>query len=126
MNNQAFLDAVQAAVALPTRKETERWVKAVAGALVDVAPDSETRRQLIAQLPGFLKSYLTERRPSGLLMSREALIQHVGAALDVHAPEAERALLTVWGVMRRAVSEGERADFEARVPKDIAAFLHAA
>jgi uncharacterized protein (DUF2267 family) len=126
MKDQQFLSEVQAAAGLSTRKEAERWAKAVAGALVDLAPDAETRRQLITQLPHVLKSHLqTETRPA-LVMDREALIQHVGAALGVHAPEARRALLAVWSVVRRAVSAGELADFEARVPRDVAALLEAA
>jgi uncharacterized protein (DUF2267 family) len=59
-------------------------------------------------------------------MDRDALVQHVGATLDVHAPEARRALRAVWSVVRRAVSTGELADFESRVPRDVAAFLEAA
>jgi uncharacterized protein (DUF2267 family) len=126
VNDQQFLSEVQAAAGLSTRKDAERWAKAVAGALADLAPDAETRRQFITQLPGVLKSHLqTETRPA-LLMDREALIQHVGAALGVHAPEARRALLAVWGVVRRAVSAGELADLESRVPRDVAAFLGAA
>jgi hypothetical protein len=46
--------------------------------------------------------------------------------LDLHAPDARRALLTVWGVMRRAVSPGEIAAFEARVPRNVATLLETA
>jgi hypothetical protein len=98
----------------------------VAGALADLAPDAETRRQLITQLPGFLKSHLQAQACRSLLMDREELIQHVGAALDLHASDAQGALLAVWGVIRRAVSPGELVDFEARVPKDVAGFLKGA
>jgi uncharacterized protein (DUF2267 family) len=126
MKDHQFLSEVQAAAGLPTRKEAERWAKAVVSALADAAPDAETRRQLITQLPRVLKTHLhTETHPA-LVMDREALIQHVGAALGVHAPEARRALLAVWGVIRRAVSAGELADFEARVPRDVAGLLEAA
>jgi uncharacterized protein (DUF2267 family) len=125
MNDQQFVDEVQAAAGLPSRKDAERWAKAVASALAQLAPDAETRRQFITQLPGILKSHLQAETRAPLVMEREALIQHVGAALGVHAPEARRALLVVWGVIRRAVSAGELADFEARVPRDVAAFLEA-
>lgn len=47
------------------------------------------------------------------MMDREALIQHIAAALDVHVPEGRRALLAVWSVLRRSVSQGEIAEFEA-------------
>jgi uncharacterized protein (DUF2267 family) len=126
MNDQQFIDAVQAAAGLPSRKEAERWAKAVASALAQLAPDAETRRQFITQLPGILKSHVQAETLAPLVMEREALIQHVGAALGGHAPEARRALLAVWSVIRRAVSAGELADFEARVPRDVAAFLREA
>ena len=126
MKDQQFLSEVQAAAGLPTREEAERWAKAVVGALADLAPDSETRRQLISQLPRVLKAHLQAETRPAVLMDGEALIQHVGAALGVHAPEARRALLAVWSVLRRAVSSGEIADFEARVPRDVAALLEAA
>jgi uncharacterized protein (DUF2267 family) len=51
------------------------------------------------------------------------LIQHIGAALEAHATEAERALTCVWSVLRKAISAGEMADFQARVPKDVASYL---
>ncbi len=59
-------------------------------ALIDLASDSEIRRQFITQLPGFLKT----------------LIQRIGAAPEVHASEAEHALTCVWSVLREAVSAG--------------------
>ena len=126
MKDQEFLSAVQAAAGLADRTEAERWAKAVAGALAELAPDAETRRQLITQLPRVLKAHLRETTQPALLMDREALIQHVAARLGVHAPEARRALLAVWGVIRRAVAPGELADFKARVPPDVAALLEAA
>jgi uncharacterized protein (DUF2267 family) len=111
------------ACSLATRKDAERCAKAVAIALADLAPDSQTRRRFISQLPRVLKSALQAETPSGLMMDREALIQHVAAALDVHAPEGRRALLAVWGVIRRSVSQGEIAAFQAHLPRDIAALL---
>jgi len=125
MKKQEFISQVQAAAGLTDRVEAERWAKAVIGALAELAPDSETQRQLVTQLPGFLKSHVQASARRSLVMDREALIQHVGAALDLHAPDARRALLAVWAVIRRSVSEGELADYEARVPKDVAALLEA-
>jgi uncharacterized protein (DUF2267 family) len=123
MKTSEFLAQVQADGGLGSRKEAERWSRAVLTALAELAPDPETRRQFITQLPGSLKRYLLALTPRPLVMDREALIQHVGAALDVHAPEARRALGTVYAVVRRAVSPGELEDFEARLPEDIAAVL---
>ena len=48
-------------------------------------------------------------------MTRDAFLQHLGAALDVHAPEAERALTAVFRVFREAISAGEVAELEARL-----------
>lgn len=118
-----FLAQVQAAGQLASAKEAERWSKAVLTALLDLAPDSETRRQFITQLPGFLKTSLLAEAPRVLLMDHEALLQHVGAALGAHASEAERVLTCVWSVLHRAISAGAIADFQARVPKDVASYL---
>jgi uncharacterized protein (DUF2267 family) len=126
MKEREFIADVQRAAGLTTRKEAMRWSTAVAAALIDLAPDAEARRKLVTELPGFLKSRLRERAPHPLAMDAEALIQHVGAALDLHAPDAQRALLAVWGVMRRAVSPGEIAAFEARVPRTVATLLETA
>lgn len=126
MKEQDFIRQVQAAAALSSRKEAARWSKTVTSALADLAPDSETRRQFITQLPGFLKSHVQAETQRSLVMDHEALIQHVGAALDLHAPDARRALLAVWNAIRKAVSAGELADFEDRVPEDVAAFLRRA
>lgn len=123
MKKDEFLAEVQAAGALSGRREAERWAKAVLAALADLTPDSETRRQFITQLPGFLKRHLLALPPRGLVMDRDALIQHVGAALDAHAPEAERALRSVYAVLRKAISAGELDDFEAKLPPDLVAFL---
>jgi uncharacterized protein (DUF2267 family) len=126
MKEQDFIRQVQAAAALSSREDAMEWSKAVTSALADLAPDSETRRQFITQLPGFLKSHLQAETRRSLVMDREALIQHVAATLDVHAPDARRALLAVWDVVRKAVSAGELADFEAQVPQDVATFLRTA
>jgi uncharacterized protein (DUF2267 family) len=123
MTKSEFLEQIKAAGGLSSAKKAERWSKAVLTALIDLAPDSETRRQFITQLPGFLKTPLLAEPPRVLLMERESLIQRIGAALEVHASEAERALACVWSVLRKAVSAGEMADFQARVPKDVAAYL---
>jgi uncharacterized protein (DUF2267 family) len=123
MKKTEFLAQVQAAGELASAKEAERWSKAVLIALIDLAPDSETRRQFITQLPGFLKTPLLAEAPRVLLMDHEGLLQRISAALHTHASEAERALACVWGVLRQAISAGELADFQARVPKDVGAYL---
>lgn len=123
MNKTEFLAQIQAAGALASAKEAERWSKAVLTALVDLAPDAEVRRQFITQLPGFLKTPLRDTEPRALLMDHEALLQRIGAALGAHATEAGRALVCVWSVLGKAISAGEIADFQARVPKDVAAHL---
>jgi uncharacterized protein (DUF2267 family) len=123
MKRTAFISQVQAAAGLPSAKEGERWSKAVLIALLDLAPDSGTRRQFITQLPGFLKTSLLAEPPRGLLMDHETLLHRIGAALGVHAAEAERALSCVWRVLCKAISAGERDDFLARVPKDVASYL---
>jgi uncharacterized protein (DUF2267 family) len=126
MTEQEFIANVQQAAGLTTRKDAMKWSRAVAAALVDLAPDAEARRNLVTELPGFLKSHLRERAPHPLAMDAEALIQHIGAALDLHAPDARRALLSVWGVMRRAASPGTISTFEARVPRNVATLLEIA
>jgi uncharacterized protein (DUF2267 family) len=123
MTKTEFLAQVQAAGDLSSAKEAERWSKAVLGALADLAPDPETRRQFITQLPGFLKTPLRDTAPRALLMDHEALLQRIGAELGAHAPEAERVLACVWSVLRKAISAGEIADFQARVPKDVGSYL---
>lgn len=123
MNSAEFSRRVQALSALPTRKDAERVSAAVLIALSHLAPDSQTRRQFVTQLPGSLKNRILAEAPRSLLMDREALIQHLGATLDVHAPEAERLLRAVYAVLRTAVSPGELEDFEARIPKDVATLL---
>ena len=123
MKKTEFLAQVKAAGGLSSAKEAERWSKAVLTALIDVAPDSETRRQFITQLPGFLKAPLLDEPPRALLMDHEAFVQHIGVALEAHASKAEHALTSVWSVVRKAISAGEIADFQARIPKDVAAHL---
>jgi uncharacterized protein (DUF2267 family) len=118
-----FIREVQESAGLASAREAERWARCVVDALAQLAPDSETRRQFVTQLPGFLKSHLRSEPPSLIVMDRDALVQHVGAGLGVHAPEAQRAVATVWRVVRKAISPGEIADFEARIPPGIAAFL---
>jgi uncharacterized protein (DUF2267 family) len=123
MNKRDFLSKVQRSAGLESPKEAERRSVAVLTALSHVLPDSEARRHFASQLPGFLKSRLAEERPRGLLLTRDAFLQHVGGALGVHAPEAERALSTVFGVLREAVSAGQVGDLEAHLPREIAALL---
>jgi uncharacterized protein (DUF2267 family) len=123
VTTQEFLAAVQRAGGPTTRKDAEQWIGAVLRALVQLAPDTETRRQFITQLPGPLKAPLLAEPAHPLLMNREAFIGHVGAALDIHAPEAERAVHAVYSALRLAISGNELAEFEARVPRDVAALL---
>ncbi len=123
MNKSEFLSRVQQSAALSSPKEAERWAVEVLRTLSHVLPNPEARRHLASQLPGFLKSRLRAEPPRGLQMTRDAFIQHLGAALGVHAPEAERALAAVLGVFREAVSAGEVADIEAHLPPDIADLL---
>ncbi|HSL48007.1 MAG TPA: DUF2267 domain-containing protein [Candidatus Deferrimicrobiaceae bacterium] len=123
MNKRDFLARVQESAGLDSPKEAERQSVAVLTALLHVLPDSEARRHFTSQLPGFLKSRLAEERPRGLVLTGDAFLQHLGRALHVHAPEAERVLMTVFGVLRQAVSAGQVSDLEAHLPKEIAALL---
>ncbi len=123
MNKREFLSRVQQLADLESPKEAERRSVAVLTALTHVLPDSEARRHFASQLPGFLKSRLAEERPRGLVLTGDAFLQHLGRALGVHAPEAERALTSVFGVLREAVSAGQVGDLEAHLPKEIAALL---
>jgi uncharacterized protein (DUF2267 family) len=123
MNKREFLSRVQEAAGLESAKEAERQSVAVVTALTHVLPDAEARRHFAAQLPGFLKSRLAEERPRGLLLTRDAFLQHLGRSLGVHAPEAGRALAAVFGVLRDAVSAGQVGDLRAHLPKEIAAAL---
>ena len=122
MKKDEFLARVQEAGALPSRKDAERRSKAVVSALAQMLPDSESRRHFVTQLPGFLKSHLLAERPRHFKMTGDAFLQHIGRALEMHAPEAQRTMRTVYGVLRQA-GPGQIADFEKRVPKHIAALL---
>lgn len=123
MKRDEFLAHVREAGRLSSAREAERWAKAVLTALADLISEPEARRQFATQLPGFLKSHLLAAPLRGLPLGRDAFLQHVGAALDVHAPEAERAVAAVYPVVRKAVAAGELEDFEAKIPRDIAAWL---
>jgi uncharacterized protein (DUF2267 family) len=123
MNKREFLSRVQQAAGPESPKQAERQSVAVLTALTHVPPDAEARRHFAAQLPGFLKSRLTEERPRGLLLTRDAFLQHLGRSLGVHAPEAGRVFTAVFGVLRDAVSAGQVGDLEAHLPKEIAALL---
>ncbi|MBI2370806.1 MAG: DUF2267 domain-containing protein [Deltaproteobacteria bacterium] len=123
MKEEDFLARVQELGALPTRKEARRWATAVFRAMAHLLPDAEARRHFVTQLPGGLKSAQLAEPPHPLLMDREAFVQHVAAALGTHAPEGERALRTVYTILREAVSPGQIAQFEAHLPKDIATLL---
>jgi len=123
MNTKDFVERVQYSADLPSRKEAERWSLAVLTSLNHLLPNSETRRHFVSQLPGRLKSRLRDEPPRSLLLNRDAFLQHLGSALGTHAPGAETALRAVYGVLKQAVSEGEIADFEAHLPKEIAALL---
>ena len=123
MKAEDFVARVQQSEALSSRTEAERWVAAVLTSLSHLLPDSETRRHFVSQLPGHLKSHLLDEAPRSLLMDRDAFLQHLGSELGTHAPEAERALWAVYGVLKQAVSAGQIADFERHIPKYIAALL---
>ena len=56
-------------------------------------------------------------------MNRDAFVRHIGAGLDVHAGEAERALGAVYGVLTEAISAGEIRELERQIWPDIGAFL---
>jgi len=123
MNKRDFLSRVQQAAGLESPKEAERRSVAVLTALSHVLPDSEARRHFASQLPGFLKSRLAEEHTRGLLFTGDAFLQHLGHALGVHAPEAERTLTSVFGVLRDAVSRGQVGELETHLPRGIASLL---
>ena len=123
MRNEDFIARAQGAVALGSPKDALRIARTVLVALADLLPDSESRRRFATQLPGALKAHVASQSPRSLLMDLNAFLQHVGAGLGARAPEAARVVRAVWSVVREAVAAGEVADFQARVPKDIAAWL---
>ena len=125
MDKSQFLTAVRSAGAAESTREAEMVAMAVTRSLAQLLSDPAERRHFIAQLPGFLKTPLREEPPASLAMDREALIQHVAAALGTHASRATQALHAVWKVLRSAVSPGELAAFERAVPSEIVAFLEA-
>jgi uncharacterized protein (DUF2267 family) len=123
MKRDEFLAHVQTRGALSSRVEAERWSTAVVRGLIQLLPEAELRRHFVTQLPGFLKSPLRAEAAPALLIERDAFVQHVAAALGVHATEGERALHTVYEVLKEALSAGQITEFEARIPKEIVAIL---
>ena len=85
--------------------------------------DAETRRHFLSQLPGTLKARLRAEERGAYDMDPDTLVQRVAAALDVHAPEGERAVRVVYRVLKEAVSPGQLAEYEASLPNHLAAFL---
>jgi uncharacterized protein (DUF2267 family) len=122
MTNEEFLKRIQDAGA-HSPEEAGRAAAAVVVALSHLLPDAESRRHFASQMPGPLKARLLAEAPRALLMNRDAFVKHVGAALDVHAADAERLLHAVYRALKEAVSAGQIAEFESRVPKDVAVLL---
>lgn len=123
MKEADFLRRVQTLGALPSRKEADRWSTATLHALSELLGDADARRHFLSQLPGTLKARLVAATPHAYELDRDAFVQRVGSALGVHAAEGERAARIVYRVLREAVSPGQIAEFEARIPKDIVALL---
>ena len=123
MNVADFLSRVQTLGALPSREEADRWAMAALHALSELLADADARRHFVAQLPGTLKARLVATTPRAYALDRDAFVQRVGAALGAHAPEGERAVRVVYRVLREAVSPGQIAEFEARIPKDVVSLL---
>ena len=123
MQEKVFLGRVQELGALATRQDADRWSMAVLGALCDLLADAETRRHFLSQLPGAFKARLLTKEPGAYEMDPDTLVQRVAAALGVHAPEGERAVRVVYQVLKDAVSPGQLAEYEARLPNDLAVFL---
>ena len=123
MNEADFLRRVQTLGALSSRKEADQWSMATLHALSDLLGDAEVRRHFLSQLPGTLKVRLVAATPHAYDLNRDAFVQRVGSALGVHAPEGERAARIVYRVLKEAVSPGQIAEFEGRIPKDIVSLL---
>jgi uncharacterized protein (DUF2267 family) len=123
MNEADFVRRVQTLGALPSREEADRWAMATLHGLSELLGDADARRHFLSQLPGTLKARLVAATPHAYDLDRDAFVQRVGSALGVHAPEGERAARIVYRVLREAVSPGQIAAFEARIPKDIVALL---
>jgi uncharacterized protein (DUF2267 family) len=123
MQQDAFLRRVQETGSLATRQEADRWSMAVLGALCDLLADAESRRHFLSQLPGAFKTRLRTEEPGAYDMDPDTLVQRVAAALGVHAPEGQRAVRVVYQVLKEAVSPGQVAEYEARLPSDLAVFL---
>jgi len=123
MTKGDFLARVEKAGALAGPEEAERRSRVVLSALTHLIVAPAPRRHFLSQLPGFLKSQLLAEAPAAQLMNRDAFIRHIGAGLDVHAGEAERALGAVYRVLTEAISTGEISDFERQIPPEIRAFL---
>lgn len=123
MQERDFLRRLQEAGGLESEDEARRLATAVLRALSHLLSESEVRRHFLSQLPGSLKATLLAEPPRGLIMDRNALTQHVAAALDAHAPDGERALRTVYRILKESVAPGQIAEFERHVPRDVAAFL---
>lgn len=123
MTKDEFLARVEKAGALAGPEEAERRSRVVLSALTHLIRDPAPRRHFLSQLPGFLKSQLVAEAPASQLMNRDAFIRHIGAGLDVHAGEAERALEAVYGVLTEAISAGEISEFERQIPPEIGALL---
>jgi uncharacterized protein (DUF2267 family) len=123
MTKDEFLARVEKAGALASPEEAERRSRVVLSALTHLIAASAPRRHFLSQLPGFLKAELLAEVPASQLMNRDAFIRHIGAGLDVHAGEAERALGAVYGVLTEAISAGEISEFERQLPPEIGVFL---
>ena len=123
MTKDEFLARVEKAGALANPEEAERRSRVVLSALTHLIAAPAPRRHFLSQLPGFLKLQLQAEVPASQLMNRDAFIRHIGAGLDVHAGEAERALGAVYGVLTEAISAGEISEFERQIPPEIGAFL---
>lgn len=126
MDKREFLAVIQGAGAAEDPKEAEIVSLAVTRSLSQLLSESARRRHFITELPGFLKTPLREEPSEWLPMDREALVQHVAAALGIHAPRATQALRAVWKALGSAVSPGELAAFGRSIPRDVVDLLEGA